>query len=124
MIDKDELHNKPRGGGMFGFQQQPSKRDQQKEEMLRNTWMTSEYLLKWLEEEKVLEFMLNRSTTHVELVRRIDVIFQLLDHLNALDIEKHLDPLWQLTLHGQHEVYLLFFFLLFFSFCFFCFFSN
>ena len=72
--------------------------------------MTPQYLLKWLEEEKVLEFMLNRSITPVELVRHIDVIFQLLDHLNALDIEKHLDTLWQLTLHGQHEVYLFFVF--------------
>ena len=88
---------------MFGFQQH-HKRDQQREEMLRNTWMTSEFMLKWLEEEKVLEFILNRSTTHFELVKRIDVIFRLLDHQQALDIEKHLDPLWQLTLHGQHEV--------------------
>ena len=68
-------------------------------------WMTAEYLLKWLEKEKILEFMLSRSTTHVELVRHMDVIFQFLDHLNVLDIKKHLNPLWQLTLNGQHEVF-------------------
>ena len=90
---------------MFQFQQQQhNKRDQQREELLRNTWVDCDYMLHWLEEEKVLEFILDRKTTHFELVKRIDVIFQLLDHQQALDIEKHLDPLWQLTLHGQHEV--------------------
>ena len=80
--------------------------------------MTSEYVLKWLEEEKVLEFMLNRSTTPVELVRHINSIFELLGHLNVLDIEKHLGPLWQLIFQQQHEVCLWFSFL-FFSFVFF-----
>ena len=41
----------------------------------------------WVEEEGVLEFILDRQTTHIELIKRLG----------------HVDPLWALTLGGQHE---------------------
>merc|ERR1712228_940551 len=43
------------------------------------------------------------KTTHLELIKRIGPIFKLLRCNNSIDIQRHIDPLWTLTLNGQHE---------------------
>ena len=98
-IEKHELKHKK--GGKWNFGQ--SQEQKQREQMILNLWLDIEFIQKWVIEEGVLEFILNRQTTHIELIRRLGPIYKLLKYNKSIDIKKHIDPLWQLTLGGQHE---------------------
>ena len=99
-IEKHELQkSKSKSSWNFGQTQDMKQRQQ----LLLTLWLDIKFMEKWVEEEGVLQFILDRKTTHIELIKRLRPIFKLLKYNNAINIKKHIDPLWTLTLGGQHE---------------------
>merc|ERR1712154_568587 len=99
-IEKHELLEKK--GNRRSFLRH-SAEQKQREQIVMNLWLDIKFMNKWVEEEGVLEFILNRQTTHLELIKRTGPIYKLLKYNNSINIKKHIDPLWALTLGGQHE---------------------
>ncbi|ETO37056.1 Ubiquitin carboxyl-terminal hydrolase family protein [Reticulomyxa filosa] len=76
-----------------------------KEAIFKNVWANPKWMQQWIEENGVLNYILDRTTTHLELVRRILPMYQLFHYNGDIDNKKHLDPLWKLTTGGTHEVH-------------------
>ena len=96
-----KVSNSKRSWNHFGSVQ--SQEEKQRQQQIESLWVDIKFMNAWVEEEGVLEFILDRKTTHLELIKRIGPIFKLLRCNNSIDIERHIDPLWTLTLNGQHE---------------------
>ncbi|ETO17768.1 hypothetical protein RFI_19542, partial [Reticulomyxa filosa] len=73
-----------------------------REAVYNNTFADPKWLQQWIEQNKVLEKILDRTTVHLELVRRVLPIYYLFRYNNQLTKE-HLKLLWALTTGGTHE---------------------
>ncbi|ETO03733.1 hypothetical protein RFI_33669 [Reticulomyxa filosa] len=75
-----------------------------KEVIYNSIWATPKWMQKWLEQNEVLNKVLDRKTTHLELVRRVLPMYKLF-HYNGQLTNDQLHLLWSLTTDGTHEVY-------------------
>lgn len=67
---------------------------------IRSRWLKPEYLCKWIEDNKLVEYILGDSS-HVEVIKRSATVLQFLSHNQQLT-KHHLDLLWG-SLEDKHE---------------------
>eukprot|EP01084_Bolivina_argentea_P291227 500511_1 len=60
-------------------------------------WADTKYIERFFKQEHLLEFILNRSSSNMEFIKRIRPIYSLLIHNKTFNVNKHLLPLWELT---------------------------
>jgi ubiquitin C-terminal hydrolase len=65
-------------------------------------WLSSDYIADWVIESKVLDIVFRPLNTHIEIVRRSPTFLRLLHQKGKLS-EQHLEGLWSLACHDQHE---------------------
>ncbi|ETO14422.1 hypothetical protein RFI_22944 [Reticulomyxa filosa] len=98
VIDKNEYEKSEKA------EKSPKALRPEKEEAFKNIWAEPEWMQEWIKKNGVLDYILDRTTTHLELVRRILPMYRLFHHNQQIDNKEHLDPLWKLTTGGTHEV--------------------
>ena len=67
---------------------------------VKSRWLKPEYLINWIEEHKLVEYLLGESS-HVEVIKRSSSLLIFLANNNHLTVE-HLDLLWK-SQEDKHE---------------------